>query len=91
MEAEKWFLSVLVERTAMCLCPLPRASSHAEGILLISEKNLCDKWGYVRFCVVGHKCCLRDILDVVELLGMYYSLQSNFEFWHHSAVAAFTQ
>lgn len=41
--------------------------------------------------MVGHKCCLRDVLDWVELLGMYYSLQSNFEFWHHSTVAAFTQ
>lgn len=70
---------------------IPRAGSHTEGTLSISEKQQCDKWGYVRFCVVGHKCCLRDVMDWVELLGMYYSLQSNFEFWHHTTVAAFTQ
>lgn len=70
---------------------IPRAGSHAEGTLFISEKQLCDKWGYVMFCVVGPKCFLKDIMDWVELLGMYYSLKCYFEFWHHSTVAAFTQ
>ena len=91
MEAEKWLLlSVLVGRTAICLRPYP-GPILMQRELSLPQKNNCVISGAVRFCLVGHKCCLRDLMDWVELLGMYYSLQPNLEFWHHSTVAAFTQ
>lgn len=70
--------------------PQPRTGCLTEGTLL-SETYPCDRQGHVRFYLVWGKDCPRELMDLVELLGMYYSLQSNTEFWYHCRVAAFTQ